>query len=66
MHVSRSDVFAEFVPHRVRKSRVQVVDEKESLATSKRFVEEGAYVFIMGRRQAELHKAMAEIGKNVS
>jgi NAD(P)-dependent dehydrogenase (short-subunit alcohol dehydrogenase family) len=31
------------------------------LATAKRFVEEGAYVFIAGRRQAELDKAVAEI-----
>jgi NAD(P)-dependent dehydrogenase (short-subunit alcohol dehydrogenase family) len=36
------------------------------LATAKRFVEEGAYVFITGRRQAELDKARAEIGRNVS
>lgn len=36
------------------------------LATAKRFVEEGAYVFIMGRRQAELDKAVAEIGANVT
>lgn len=35
------------------------------LATAKRFVAEGAYVFITGRRQAELDKAVAEIGKNV-
>ena len=34
--------------------------------TAKRFVEEGAYVFIAGRRQAELDKAVAEIGKNVT
>jgi NAD(P)-dependent dehydrogenase (short-subunit alcohol dehydrogenase family) len=27
------------------------------LATAKRFVKEGAYVFITGRRQAELDKA---------
>lgn len=32
------------------------------LATAKRFVEEGASVFIFGRRQAELDKAVAEIG----
>jgi NAD(P)-dependent dehydrogenase (short-subunit alcohol dehydrogenase family) len=31
------------------------------LATAKRFVEEGAYVFIAGRRQAELGKAVVEI-----
>ena len=36
------------------------------LATAKRFVNEGAYVFITGRRQAELDKAKAHIGKNVS
>lgn len=36
------------------------------LATAKRFVKEGAYVFITGRRQAELDKAAAEIGSNVT
>ena len=36
------------------------------LATAKRFVEEGAYVFITGRRQAELDKAVKEIGRNVT
>src|SRR6516225_5464070 len=36
------------------------------LATAKRFVKEGAYVFITGRRQAELDKAVAEIGDNVT
>jgi NAD(P)-dependent dehydrogenase (short-subunit alcohol dehydrogenase family) len=35
------------------------------LATAKRFVAEGAFVFITGRRQAELDKAAKEIGKNV-
>ena len=35
------------------------------LATAKRFVKEGAYVFITGRRQAELDRAVAEIGSNV-
>jgi NAD(P)-dependent dehydrogenase (short-subunit alcohol dehydrogenase family) len=34
--------------------------------TAKRFVEEGAHVFITGRRQAELDKAVAEIGRNVT
>jgi NAD(P)-dependent dehydrogenase (short-subunit alcohol dehydrogenase family) len=34
------------------------------LATAKRFVAEGAYVFITGRRQGELDKAAAEIGSN--
>ena len=36
------------------------------LASAKRLVEEGAYVFITGRRQSELDKAKAEIGKNVT
>ena len=36
------------------------------LATAKRFVAEGAYVFITGRRQSELDKAALEIGKNVT
>ena len=36
------------------------------LATAKRFVKEGAYVFITGRRKAELDKAVVEIGSNVS
>jgi NAD(P)-dependent dehydrogenase (short-subunit alcohol dehydrogenase family) len=36
------------------------------LATAKRFVEEGAHVFIVGRRQAELDEAVAEIGESVT
>src|SRR5258707_10329710 len=36
------------------------------LATAKRFVAEGAYVFITGRRQEELDAAVKEIGKNVT
>ena len=35
------------------------------LATAKRFVEEGAYVFITGRREAELSAAVKDIGKNI-
>jgi NAD(P)-dependent dehydrogenase (short-subunit alcohol dehydrogenase family) len=35
------------------------------LAAAKRFVAEGAFVFITGRRQVELDKAVKEIGKNV-
>jgi NAD(P)-dependent dehydrogenase (short-subunit alcohol dehydrogenase family) len=34
------------------------------LATAHRFVEEGAYVFITGRRQGELDAAVDKIGKN--
>jgi NAD(P)-dependent dehydrogenase (short-subunit alcohol dehydrogenase family) len=36
------------------------------LATAKRFVAEGAYVFITGRRQKELDAAVKEIGSNVT
>ncbi|HEU5462103.1 MAG TPA: glucose 1-dehydrogenase [Nitrososphaeraceae archaeon] len=36
------------------------------LATAKRFVAEGAYVFITGRRQSELNVAVKDIGKNVT
>src|ERR1700745_771681 len=36
------------------------------LATAKRFVAEGAYVFITGRRGAELDAAVREIGNDVT
>jgi NAD(P)-dependent dehydrogenase (short-subunit alcohol dehydrogenase family) len=36
------------------------------LATAKQFVREGAYVFITGRRKAELDAAVKEIGGNVT
>ena len=36
------------------------------LATAKRFVEEGAYVVITGRREKELKEAAALIGRNVT
>src|SRR5271170_5590095 len=36
------------------------------LATAKRFVGEGAYVFITGRRKDELDAAVKEIGKSVT
>src|SRR2546425_11782322 len=36
------------------------------LATAQRFVAEGAYVFITGRRQAELDTAVKLIGNNVT
>jgi NAD(P)-dependent dehydrogenase (short-subunit alcohol dehydrogenase family) len=36
------------------------------LATAKRFVNEGAYVFITGRREPELAAAVEEIGRNVT
>jgi len=36
------------------------------LATAQKFVNEGAYVYITGRRQSELDKAVNQIGKNVT
>ena len=36
------------------------------LATAKLFVQEGAYVFITGRRQKELDEAVQAIGSNVT
>jgi NAD(P)-dependent dehydrogenase (short-subunit alcohol dehydrogenase family) len=36
------------------------------LATAKQFVHEGAYVFITGRREPELARAVKEIEKNVT
>jgi NAD(P)-dependent dehydrogenase (short-subunit alcohol dehydrogenase family) len=36
------------------------------LATAKQFVSEGAYVFITGRREPELARAVKEIGRNVT
>src|SRR5256712_5911179 len=36
------------------------------LATAKRFVEEGAFVYITGRRQTELDKAVSLIGRSVT
>src|SRR6266852_7618005 len=36
------------------------------LATAKAFVNEGAYTFITGRREAELAAAVNQIGRNVT
>jgi NAD(P)-dependent dehydrogenase (short-subunit alcohol dehydrogenase family) len=36
------------------------------LATAKQFVNEGAYVFITGRGEPELARAVKEIGRNVT
>jgi NAD(P)-dependent dehydrogenase (short-subunit alcohol dehydrogenase family) len=37
-----------------------------ALASAERFVEEGAYVFITGRRQEQLDDAVKRIGRNVT
>jgi NAD(P)-dependent dehydrogenase (short-subunit alcohol dehydrogenase family) len=57
----------ELIPKRLE-GKIAVVTGGNSgigLATAQRFVEEGAYVFITGRRQDELDKAVKQIGKNV-
>jgi len=51
------------------KNKVAVITGGSSgigLETAKKFVAEGAYVFITGRRQSELDKAKKEIGSNVT
>ena len=49
------------------KDKVAVITGGNSgmgLATAQRFVAEGAYVFITGRRQSELDAAVKQIGEN--
>src|SRR3954454_7886792 len=51
------------------KGKIAVVTGGSSgigLATAKRLVAEGAYVFITGRRQAELDEAVKQIGREVT
>lgn len=51
------------------KGKVAVITGGSSgigLAIARRFVDEGAYVFIVGRRRTELDKAVAEIGIHIA
>ena len=55
--------------HARLKDKITVITGGSSgigLATAKAFVDEGAFVFITGRRQSELDKAKNAIGRNVS
>ena len=55
------------MPSKKLQNRVAVITGATSgmaLATAKLFIEEGAYVFITGRRQEKLDKAVKELGKN--
>jgi NAD(P)-dependent dehydrogenase (short-subunit alcohol dehydrogenase family) len=63
-----SRVQAEGLMSKLR-NKVAVITASTSgmaLATAKLFVEEGAYVFITGRRQEKLDEAVRLIGKNVT
>jgi NAD(P)-dependent dehydrogenase (short-subunit alcohol dehydrogenase family) len=46
--------------------KIALITSGIGLATAKQFVNEGAYVFITGRREPELAVAVKEIGRNVS
>ena len=39
---------------------------RRGLATAKQFVNEGAYVFITGRRESELAAAVKDVGRNIT
>ena len=57
------------MPSKKLQNRVAVITGATSgmaLATAKLFIEEGAYVFITGRRQEMLDKAVKEISKNIT
>lgn len=64
------------MPYGIRRTSMSKLDGKIALvtggnsgiglATAQRFVQEGAYVFITGRRQDALDKAVALIGSNVT
>jgi NAD(P)-dependent dehydrogenase (short-subunit alcohol dehydrogenase family) len=59
---------SELIPKRLD-GKIAVITGGNSgigLATAQRFVQEGAYVFITGRRQSELDTAVKQIGKNVT
>jgi NAD(P)-dependent dehydrogenase (short-subunit alcohol dehydrogenase family) len=65
----RADIQLEGTRMANLKGKVAVITGGSSgigLATAKRFVQEGAHVYITGRRQSELDKAVAQIGDQVT
>jgi NAD(P)-dependent dehydrogenase (short-subunit alcohol dehydrogenase family) len=58
----------ELIPKRLDRKIAVITGGNSGIgfATAQRFVQEGAYVFISGRRQNELDKAVKQIGKNVT
>lgn len=68
-HKSRHQGKPKGTPVSKHEGKVAVVTGANSgigLATAKHLADEGAYVFITGRRQAELDAAVKIIGKNVT
>jgi NADP-dependent 3-hydroxy acid dehydrogenase YdfG len=51
---------------RRKKAVITAATSGMALATARLFVEEGAYVFITGRRKEKLDEAVKLIGKNVT
>jgi NAD(P)-dependent dehydrogenase (short-subunit alcohol dehydrogenase family) len=67
-HLSRKYVLGENILTKLE-GKVAVITGASTgigLATAQRFVAEGAYVYITGRRQDELDAAIRQIGKNVT
>jgi NAD(P)-dependent dehydrogenase (short-subunit alcohol dehydrogenase family) len=75
-HISHSTTLTNLKPTNTSKKIMNKLEGKVAvitggnsgigLATAQRFVSDGAYVFITGRRQSELDSAVKQIGKNVT
>jgi NAD(P)-dependent dehydrogenase (short-subunit alcohol dehydrogenase family) len=67
-YVIMSDL-TQSINHKKLDGKIAVITGGNSgigLATAERFVDEGAYVFIAGRRQSEIDTALNKIGKNAT